>query len=65
MDKEVVKELIQDELSSENIKVELKKVLSDGINRNSQLMDYNDLKGRLGGNGASIRAAAEIQNLIS
>lgn len=65
MDREVVKELIQDELHIENISFELKKILPGGENRINQLKEYAELKNRLGGHGASARAASEIMKFLS
>jgi lipid-A-disaccharide synthase len=60
MDKEVVKELIQADLTTQNIKNELTKIL-DGEERVRQLKAYNLLEEKLGGKGASAKAA----NLIA
>ena len=59
MKKEVVKELIQSDLTSKNLKSELHKVL-DGSFRNEQLASYQELEKILGGQGASIKAAELI-----
>ncbi len=59
MDKEVVKELIQADLTSENLAQEVEKVLSGTI-REAQLQAYSELRKKLGGGGASQRAAAII-----
>jgi len=56
MDKEVVKELIQDDLSTKNLKKELTKIL-DGTGRKNQLEAYDLLEQKLGGKGASEKAA--------
>ncbi len=56
MDKEVVKELIQGDLNTENLKTELQKIL-EGAERDRILMDYANLKEKLGGQGASKKAA--------
>lgn len=59
MDREVVKELIQDELNVQNLRSELQKILlPEG--RLKMLLDYNELKNKLGGTGASDHAAEEI-----
>ncbi len=56
MDREVVKELIQDELSEQNLKQELSRLLS--ADKRVQLQEsYNELQEKLGGVGASLRAA--------
>ncbi|MGB5666194.1 MAG: lipid-A-disaccharide synthase [Maribacter sp.] len=59
MDKEVVKELIQNNLNTKNLKQELAKII-DGPARKSQLDAYNLLEEKLGGIGASEKAATLI-----
>ena len=59
MDKEVVKELIQQELNTKNLKLELTKILSEP-KRSQVLNDYKDLREKLGGQGASERTAELI-----
>lgn len=59
MDKEVVKELIQGDLNKKNLIDELNKIL-DNRTRTSQLMEYSLLREKLGGAGASAKAAAII-----
>ncbi len=56
MDNEIVKELIQDELNEQNLKTELDKLLAENT-RKKMLADYDILKLKLGGNGASKKAA--------
>lgn len=65
MDKEVVKELIQDELTVENLKKELSLLLTDA-NKQQQLQeDYTALKALLRKGGhASANAAASIYNYL-
>ena len=58
MKKEVVKELIQDDLNTINLKKELQKILKDS-NRDSIMKEYGILEQKLGGHGAS-RKAAEL-----
>ena len=66
MDKEVVKELIQHELTSNNLRLELTKILSDENHRNKIAGDYNKLKDMLKeGGDASLHAANSIWQLIS
>ena len=60
MDKEVVKELIQSDLTEENLVEELKQLLGDGQRQRQLLEDYEDLKDRLGNAGASENAAKVI-----
>lgn len=63
MDEEVVKELIQDELNTDNLKIELKKILNSE-NRVELLKKYVDLKMKLGGVGASQNTAELIVNSL-
>lgn len=56
MDREVAKELIQGDLSHENLKNELAKVLN-GAGREKMLQEYNELATVLGNEGASERVA--------
>lgn len=60
MDKEVVRELIQDDLSIENLKGELSKILDDSDYRNNMLRNFLLLQENLGGAGASKRIAEKI-----
>ncbi|SHI68282.1 lipid-A-disaccharide synthase [Pseudozobellia thermophila] len=59
MKKEVVKELIQGDLNTEKLKLELAKIL-DGPARTAQFEAYFELEKVLGGKGASENAAARI-----
>ena len=63
MDREVVKELIQDEFNTKNLKIELEKILNNE-NRKRILNDYQDLEKLLGGEGASAKTAKLIVNSI-
>lgn len=58
MDREVVKELIQNDLTTENLVKELNLILNE--NRNQILEDYAELRQKLGGEGASDNAAEII-----
>lgn len=60
MDREVVKELIQNDLTTENLVLELKLILDE--NRNRILSDYTQLRHKLGDSGASENAAEIIVN---
>jgi lipid-A-disaccharide synthase len=63
MDKEVVKELIQNELNVANIKLELSKILSEtGLTKMKK--EYADLKQVLGGSGASRKTAVAILDFL-
>ena len=59
MDKEIVKELIQNKLSTTNLVNELTKIISIEP-RKKMLKDYETLNQKLGGIGASKRAATLI-----
>lgn len=63
MDKEIVKELIQHELSESNLKAELDKLLNP-VTRNKIIQDYSELKQKLGGAGASKKAASLMINYL-
>ena len=62
MDKEVVKELIQDDMNKENIAKALAGVLRNGKRQKQLLEDYDELRERLGIAGASEKAANAICN---
>lgn len=65
MDKEVVKELIQDELTVENITKELSLVLQDPARQQQLKTDYTSLKNLLGkGGNASANAARSIVDFL-
>ncbi|MCK0191020.1 lipid-A-disaccharide synthase [Arenibacter sp. F20364] len=59
MDKEVVKELIQNDLNTKNLTKELDKILN-GPERKKQFEAYYELEKKLGGKGASEKAASLI-----
>jgi len=59
MDKEVVKELIQNEFNEENLAHELHKILDDS-QRNTMFLNYFELEKKLGGKGASKKVAELI-----
>lgn len=63
MDKEVVKELIQEDLNTKNLKIELNKIIQ-GESRTQILEEYNLLEEKLGGTGASKKTAALICSKI-
>ena len=62
MGREVVKELIQDDMTADNITAELRKMLYDQPHRARILRDYDTLRQMLGGGGASRRVAEYIYN---
>ena len=65
MGRKVVQELIQDELTSKNIKKELQKIISPGVIRESMIEEFNKLHGILSAGGsASYKAADVIKKMI-
>ena len=64
MDREVVKELIQNDFTTKNLKKELNKIL-DKNNRERIFEDYFKLEKKLGGKGASRNTAELIYQKIS
>jgi lipid-A-disaccharide synthase len=64
MDKQVVTELIQDDLTADNIKKELTRLLHDNDKKAQISSDYKQLKTILGGPGASRKTAQAIFNHI-
>lgn len=60
MDRKVVTELIQHELNTTNITKELNLLLYDDKTRERIARDYAGLRQKLGGGGASARAAASV-----
>ncbi len=64
MEREVVKELIQNEFNAKNLKAELNKIL-DMKNRKRIFEDYFELEQKLGGKGASRKTAELIYDKIS
>lgn len=64
MDREIVKELIQQEFNSANLKVELDKILFDTNNRSTMIANFAELKKMLGGAGASKRTAELMMSYL-
>lgn len=64
MDEEVVPELIQDKLTTENLEKQLRPLLL-GPQREAQLAAYTTLESKLGGEGASEKVATMIYKSIS
>ena len=64
MDREVVKELIQQDLTTQNMRLELKKIVVDDKYRDQIISDYKLLADKLGGKGASEKTAELILNLM-
>ena len=63
LDKEVVKELIQENLNEKNLTSELKNIL-EGDHRINMLKSYNELIDKLGNRGASEKTALKIFNYL-
>ena len=59
MDREVVKELIQSEFNTKNLRLELQKILQKEA-RERMFLDYYELEQKLGGQGASLKTAELI-----
>ena len=64
MGREVVKELIQQEMTPERAAEELRAILPGGGQRERILADYDALRKRIGGPGASERVAARMVALL-
>ena len=64
MDKPVVKELIQNDFNTKNLKKELDVILDD-FERTKFFLNYYDLEIKLGGKGASDKTAELIFNSIN
>ena len=64
LDRQVVKELIQNQNNAENISAELEKIIKGGSGREKMLSDYADLGKKLGPAGASERIALEMVKLL-
>lgn len=60
MDREVVRELIQSDLTVENLSAELDRLLQEGPYRSRMQGDLRELQQRLGGPGASARVASAV-----
>lgn len=64
MDREVVRELIQNDLHPEALAAELRRLLDDPNRKEQLATDYQELHSRLGKPGASERVAKRILELI-
>jgi lipid-A-disaccharide synthase len=60
MDREVVRELIQSDLTVNNLSAELEQLMSEGPYRTRMLADLEALRQCLGGPGASAKVASEL-----
>jgi lipid-A-disaccharide synthase len=64
MNREVIKELIQDQNNAGNISMELEKIIKGGPGREKMLSEYDELAKILGPAGASERIALEMVKLL-
>lgn len=64
MRREVVKELIQSDLTEQNLVAELDRILVEGATRARMLKDLKALRGELGGPGASRKVASAVWKSI-
>lgn len=64
LDKEAVRELIQDELNARNLVDELKALLNNKDRISTMTADYDNLHLKLGGKGASERTATAMLKII-
>lgn len=65
LDKGIIKELVQNDLTSENISKELDRLLNDKEYKEQILTEYKRLNEMLGGKGASARLALELYNDVT
>lgn len=65
VDKEIVKELIQNELNEKNLKIELDKLVKNQSTRAQLLEEYKELKQKLGGSGASQNTASHLLKTLT
>ena len=63
-DREVVKELVADTMTVEQVRAELRRILSDDAYRRQMLDGYDYMASRLGQTGAPARAAAQMVHLL-
>ena len=64
MEKEVVKELIQNDFNEKNLTAELDRILKDPKRQRQLLEDLDTLKDRLGNTGASEKAAEQVLAMV-
>ena len=65
MDRQVLKELIQNDFTAENLKIELDKIIHDTDYRKNMINDYQTMKDKLGNTEATERIAGEIENFLT
>lgn len=64
MDKKVITELLQEQLTEENLKTELQLVIQEGTHRTEMLNNFEQLNQLLGGTGASERIAKKMYSYL-
>lgn len=64
LDKPILKELIQENMTAEKIAIELKPLLEESKEREAMMEGYRSIKKILGGGGASERIAKKIFHLL-
>ena len=64
-DKEIVRELVADTMTVDNMKAELKAITSDEAYRQNMLAGYQEVNNQLGGAGAPNHAARIMIELLS
>lgn len=64
MERDVVKELIQNDFTEENLVVELEKLLKNAKKQRQLLEDLDSLRDRLGNEGASEKAAEAVVKMV-
>lgn len=64
MDREVVRELIQGDMTIENAETELRAIMPDGAKHSKMTDDYAALRDVVGGSGASERFAARMVEIL-
>jgi lipid-A-disaccharide synthase len=62
--KEVVRELVANDMNVKNLQNELNKILVGGEKRESQLRNYEDLEKRMGKPGTPQKAAQEMVSIL-
>lgn len=65
MEREVVREFIQHQLTPANLITELKKLLEDTNYRNNMLQNLKQVREKLGGPGASAKAASIVYEFVT
>ena len=61
----VFRELIQHDLTPDNLEAEVRRLLEDKSYRDAQLAGYKEIRQALGGSGASKAVAREMVSILS